>query len=485
MNELTRKEIDQISDDIDRQGLTYTRLKNEILDHICCQVEAWMETGLSFHEAYAIVGEEMGKHRIRQIQDETLILISKKYRRMKRMMYVFGVAAPVLVLSAATFKIMHWQGSGLLISLALLLTGAIFLPLLVMVRIRDTRRQDEAVPTGLYITGLISGTLTIIGAMFKIQHWAGASILLTLGMVLLGFVFMPVLASVKIRKARKDGQPVNKLFLIGGVIAGILVITGTLFKIMHWQGAGIIIMVSWSIVAVILLPLLVLTRLKQKENKIDNFTATLLISIAIAIVVMLWMRSVPRAVIAGFTITESNMNENARYFNDRVETLRHSMELSESVHDINQVNSFFSESEKLSDYINSLLSEVVPQLSGQKVATPNSSVHSDLYNARFMENRDVAYKTIVVIHGNELYHLLMNFRDSAMQLTNDPDLRAYIEFQFKLATPLGDSKESWAKYYFTGPFLQSAAVLRMYLSTVRIIECELLRELAEEKDRKI
>ena len=155
MLELTEKEIDKISSDIEQQGLTYTQLKNEILDHICCNIEAEMEQGMTFNEAYRKVKGEMGKKRIRQIQDETLFLISKKYRRMKRLMYVLGVAVPIMIIIASIFKVMHWPGAGLLISLGLFVTGAVFLPVFVMVRIRDTRKQDEPVPMGLYISGIV------------------------------------------------------------------------------------------------------------------------------------------------------------------------------------------------------------------------------------------------------------------------------------------------------------------------------------------
>jgi hypothetical protein len=143
MSEITKKEIDQISIDIDQQGLTYVELKNEILDHICCEIEMEMEQGLMFNDAYGKVKEAMGKKRIRQIQDETLNLINKKYRRMKRIMYGLGVAAPILVIAASTFKIMHWPGGSLLMTLALFIIGMVFLPIFVMTRIRDTRRMNE------------------------------------------------------------------------------------------------------------------------------------------------------------------------------------------------------------------------------------------------------------------------------------------------------------------------------------------------------
>jgi hypothetical protein len=48
MYELTETEIDLISRDIDQQGLTYTLLKNELLDHICCSIEEDMEKGMTW-----------------------------------------------------------------------------------------------------------------------------------------------------------------------------------------------------------------------------------------------------------------------------------------------------------------------------------------------------------------------------------------------------------------------------------------------------
>ena len=119
MHELNAQEIDQISLDIEKQGLTYTPLQNELLDHVCCQIEILMETGMTFNEAYRKVRTEMGKKRVRQIQHETLSLISKKYRRMKRTMNVLGVIAPLLLFIGLTFKLFHWPGAGILITLVL------------------------------------------------------------------------------------------------------------------------------------------------------------------------------------------------------------------------------------------------------------------------------------------------------------------------------------------------------------------------------
>jgi hypothetical protein len=317
MTELQEKQIEKISLDIDQQGLTFTPLKNELLDHICCQIEMAMEQGMTFNEAYRKVRTAMGRKRIRQIQDETLTLISKKYRRMKRIMYGLGVAAPVLVIIAALFKVNHWPGGGLLITLALFITGMVFLPLFVMVRIRDTRRMDEPVPLGIYLTGMIAGMFAILGTLFKVQHWPGASIMLTLGLAGLALVFLPLFARYRIRESKKKNEPINKGLWIGGIAAGMLVIIGMLFKIMHWPGASIAFLVSWSLVAVVFLPLLVLNQLKQSENRINSFFGILLVAVTAAIFIMALMRSTPEYYSFGYVVMENSAVGQANYYQEQ------------------------------------------------------------------------------------------------------------------------------------------------------------------------
>ena len=45
MAELTDKELQILAKEIDKQGLTYTQLQKELLDHLCCDIEARMDDG--------------------------------------------------------------------------------------------------------------------------------------------------------------------------------------------------------------------------------------------------------------------------------------------------------------------------------------------------------------------------------------------------------------------------------------------------------
>jgi hypothetical protein len=105
MPELSLNDIDQISRDVNRQEITFSHLLEELIDHLCCDVENEMKKGLSFAEAYRSIKQKMGPRRIKEIQEETLYAVDTKYRKMKNTMKISGIAGTVLLGFAATFKI--------------------------------------------------------------------------------------------------------------------------------------------------------------------------------------------------------------------------------------------------------------------------------------------------------------------------------------------------------------------------------------------
>ena len=212
MAELSEREIKLLIREIDRQGLTYTQLQNELLDHLCCDIEAKMEEGLEFLKAYEEVRSRLENNRIQEIQEETLLLINQKYRMMKKFMYILGTIAPSLLILGALFKLQHWPGASILIVLGAFLLGAVYLPVFAMVSMRDTRKKDKRVNKTLYLTGVITGFIFITGVLFKIMHWPGAGVALLSSVVLAVAVFIPVLVVHALKD--KENQLQNFSILI-------------------------------------------------------------------------------------------------------------------------------------------------------------------------------------------------------------------------------------------------------------------------------
>jgi len=63
---------------------------------------------------------------------------------------------------------------------------------------------------------MISIAITIIGAMFKIMHWPGASLLLSLGL-LLSLIYI-VIALIEIYKTESKSLVEKVLWLIGFIV---------------------------------------------------------------------------------------------------------------------------------------------------------------------------------------------------------------------------------------------------------------------------
>ena len=206
MVELNHRQIRKINQEIDRSGITYSDLQEELLDHLCCDVEAEMDEGIEFITALDNVMKGIGRERMQEIQEETLLLINQKYRIMKKFMYVLGIIAPSLLLIGALLKWQHIPGGGITITLALFLLGAIFIPVYTMVKIRDTRDNKKKVNRSLFITGMITGILFSAAALFKIQHIPGARILLMISTGVALVAFLPAMIKNVIREQENQLQ---------------------------------------------------------------------------------------------------------------------------------------------------------------------------------------------------------------------------------------------------------------------------------------
>ncbi|MEA1898676.1 MAG: hypothetical protein U9N53_13530 [Bacteroidota bacterium] len=212
MAELNTKQIEVISGEIDKRGLTYTLLKIELLDHLCCEIENKMEEGFSFKKSFHTILKAIAQDRIMEIQDETLLLINKKYRIMKKTMYVLGIISPILIIAGTFFKINHWPAAAILLTLGLASLALFFLPVFVMVKIRDTRKKEIKVNYPLYISGMIAGIAFLLGSLFKILHWPGAGFMAYGSLIIMVLLFLPQFIYHIIKD--KENRDNNFLFLI-------------------------------------------------------------------------------------------------------------------------------------------------------------------------------------------------------------------------------------------------------------------------------
>ncbi|HPF02620.1 MAG TPA: hypothetical protein P5180_09585 [Bacteroidales bacterium] len=157
----------------------------------------------------------------------------------------------------------------------------------------------------IYILGLIATTILLIGVLFKIFHFPGAAILLITGMTTLVLGFLPVALS---NNYRADKERRNKSLYIVTWITCFLIFTSMLFKIMHWPGAGILLTISLPFPYIVFLPVFLVVTARDKNFNIYNTVAVLFLLAVMSVISALLALNVSKELIADSIKISGNYN---------------------------------------------------------------------------------------------------------------------------------------------------------------------------------
>ncbi len=206
--------LERIRGDLVGRGLTYGRLIEDLLDHVCCLVEEYMNQGEDFETSYSRVLDSIGEKRLSEIQHQTLLNLDKKFQRMKKFTYVFGLSSALVAILGALFKKMHWPGAGILMTVGIAMVVLVFLPLYF---ITSYREQAEKKNPAYAIVGYVTLAFLLLGALFKNMHWPGAGIAIEvgLGFLIIGFIPLYVVNAFQRGGKEKVTLPYIVMVLVG------------------------------------------------------------------------------------------------------------------------------------------------------------------------------------------------------------------------------------------------------------------------------
>ena len=94
------------------------------------------------------------------------------------------------------------------------------------------------------IAFIISGSIALLGALFKVQHWPGGGLILLVGLLTL---FITLMVSGIKQFTNKPSRPLNG---VEQILAAWLVVA-LLLKIKHWPGAGVLLVLTLSTLAIL------------------------------------------------------------------------------------------------------------------------------------------------------------------------------------------------------------------------------------------
>lgn len=198
---LTEEEIAYLQNRIDQSAISNQALKDDLLDHFCCFIEQEMREGSSFEEANQKAWQQICPNGLDEIQRETIFLLnSNKILIMKKVMYSIGLLSSISISLGWLFKVLGWLGGGDLFTYGFLAFVLLFLPMLAIDRYKLV--VNKALSEKLRVTlGFTSAIITGLAVLFKIMHLQGANMLLIAGALLFSFGFLPFLFFRMYRKS--------------------------------------------------------------------------------------------------------------------------------------------------------------------------------------------------------------------------------------------------------------------------------------------
>jgi hypothetical protein len=322
----------------------------------------------------------------------------------------------------------------------------------------------------IYISGIVSANLLMFGSLFKVQHWPGAGILIVAAILLFCFHFLPaaLISSYKNQEEKKF-----KLLHFVTFIVFFTSMMGVLFKVMHWPGAGIFLLIGLPLPFVFFLPVYLFQTRKEKNNTSSNFTAIMFGLTFLALFSVLLALNVSRGVLESYAVNINN-NENSISFNEARIT-------SASQNEIKQTSA------DLCAYIDGLKCALL-------TATENNVCKNDQlvpnYNAMQiynMENTNVPFRILFgegKINGANMLKVKIDAFHNALVSSDkiSPDLRELVNTLFasgKSNSEVNSERNHlpWGRQTFTS--LQLIVVLDVLTeiqSNVRFVEAELIMD---------
>jgi hypothetical protein len=139
-----------------------------------------------------------------------------------------------------------------------------------------TFKHYYAMKKTMIITGTASVAAFITGSLFKVMHWPGAGILLVLGMGITSLFFLPLLF---ILKTRDKSSPREKLIIGIGSLIGILLCLATLFTVQHWPGGsnGVLWLSAIGLAVFVLIPVYFFTGIRNPDSRLNTIVTSIVL----------------------------------------------------------------------------------------------------------------------------------------------------------------------------------------------------------------
>lgn len=198
---LTEQQEEIIRAFVEAQGVKRPTLRDDVVDHLCCVMESQRTMDMPFEQMLENAVRELAPDGLAEIEYQTVFLLnSKRIIIMKKLTYFIGFMGSVALAAGVLFKLLHWPGGNQLFISGFLTLLLIFIPFVAFDRYKVA--ISKALSERLkIILGASSAIITGVAALFKVLHLQGANLMLILGAFIFIAGFLPFLFFTMYKKS--------------------------------------------------------------------------------------------------------------------------------------------------------------------------------------------------------------------------------------------------------------------------------------------
>ncbi len=330
----------------------------------------------------------------------------------------------------------------------------------------------------IYIIGIVLLNILMLGLVFKMNHWPGAGIMLTFSILLMAVFFFPM-AIVNSYKKQAKGKHLT--LHVVGYITILIILLGALFKIQHWPGAGILILIGLPLPFILFFPLYLHYHKKTKQEYNINFFGMVFFLLFLAVFSALLALNVSKDVLDGFAVITNNTsaitntltNQNKARYKMLSDTIPHQVSKEELAY-----------YEKLTDQLDQTINQVKMSMSKatnsqneEQFALPEIN-YFKIYNK---ESKGANYYLVVDKEykekkANELFKQYENFIDETQSILDS--IGSNKKFAEISCLPKEFSPEAFMNQGDTGSnLIANLSILSLWQQDIRNCEREILERI--------
>jgi hypothetical protein len=293
--------------------------------------------------------------------------------------------------------------------------------------------------------GLTSTFFLLAGTFFKLMHWPGASIMIVLGAALLVLGYYPLLLYYKLREA-----PGNESLLhLSGYLGMTLTTVGVLFKIMHWPSANILLWSGLGAIAFVYIPVYFYNKYKSSVNKPVTLSAALVAITSMILLFALTRTNNTPYMLDGIALIEEQLRETTASGGEN-SLLYQRLQANEDAASVRE------SAEQARIFLQGMRTKVVAVTEG---ISETDARNIPMMEMRFFEARKPATEMLFSSASDpefrytELERHLSAFRNAVLSIYPAPirdEVAAFFPVKAEGSYRVNDRELGWAQYYFEG-----------------------------------